>query len=94
MCTASVSIQAKVEKLIALNVAMSNLKSEAESIEAEIKNYMLSEEADIMLAGSHTVSYKPIMNKRIDTKALKALLGEEALEPYYIVSETRRFQVK
>ena len=90
MCNANNEILNKVETLLSLKDMIENLQNEAEAITDEIKNYMGDEET--MIAGSHKVTYKVTVSKRMDTTALKKVLGD-ALEGYYKMVETRPFKV-
>lgn len=90
MCNANNEILNKVENLLSLKDMIENLQNEAEAITDEIKNYMGDEET--MIAGSHKVTYKVTVSKRMDTTALKKVLGD-ALEGYYKMVETRPFKV-
>ena len=90
MCNANDSIISKVEELMEVRKMIEELQSEAESITDEIKSYMGDEET--MMAGSWKVTYKQTVSKRIDSKALKNLLGD-ALEEYHKTIVTRPFKV-
>ena len=46
-----------------------------------------------MVCGTYKVTYKEVASKRVDTAALRSLLGEEALAPYTRIIITRRFAV-
>lgn len=90
MCNANDSMVTKVEELMEVRKMIEELQSEAESITDEIKSYMGDEET--MMAGSWKVTYKQTVSKRIDSKALKNLLGD-ALDEYYKTIVTRPFKV-
>jgi predicted phage-related endonuclease len=66
------------------------LQNQMDAITDEIKAYMGDEET--MMAGSWKVTYKETVSRRMDTKALKNLLGD-ALEGYYKTIVTRPFKV-
>ena len=78
------------EELAALKKAEEDLNQRIEVIQNEIKEYMLATGEETLQVNNHTIGYRPIESKRIDTKALRALLGD-ALDPYYLISTTRRF---
>jgi predicted phage-related endonuclease len=90
MCNANDSIISKVEELMELRKMIEELQNEAESITDEIKSYMGDEET--MMAGSWKVTYKETVSRRIDSKALKQVLGD-ALDDYYKTIVTRPFKV-
>ena len=91
MCKASVEIITKVSDLVELNNMIEELQQEAENLKDEIKAFMGEEET--MICGTYKVSYKEVASKRVDTAALRSLLGEEALAPYTRIIITRRFSV-
>ena len=90
MCKANDSIITKVTDLMELRRMIEELQTEAEAITDEIKAYMGDEET--MMAGSWKVTYKETVSRRMDTTALKKLLGD-ALEGYYKTVVTRPFKV-
>ena len=67
-----------------------SLQNEAEIITDEIKAFMGAEET--MMAGCYKVTYKEQVSHRIDSAALKKVLGD-ALEGYYKTIVTRPFKV-
>ena len=90
MCKANDVIISKVQDLMDLNNMIEELQTEAEAIKDEIKAYMGDEET--MIAGSWKVTYKETVSRRMDTAALKKVLGD-ALEGYYRTIVTRPFKV-
>ena len=90
MCNANDSIISKVEELMDLRKLAEELQNQMDAITDEIKAYMGTEET--MMAGSWKVTYKETVSKRIDSKALKQVLGE-ALDDYYKTIVTRPFKV-
>ena len=90
MCNANDSIITKVEELMELRKMIEELQSEAEAITDEIKDYMQDEET--MMAGSYKVTWKETVSRRVDTTALKKLLGD-ALDEYTKTITTRPFKV-
>ena len=90
MCKANDVIISKVQDLMDLNKMVEELQAEAEVIKDEIKAYMGDEET--MMAGSWKVTYKETIARRMDTAALKKILGD-ALENYYKTVITRPFKV-
>ena len=90
MCKANDVIISKVQDLMDLNNMIEELQAEAEAIKDEIKEFMGSEET--MMAGSWKVTYRETISRRLDTAALKKILGD-ALEDYYKTIVTRPFKV-
>ena len=90
MCKANDNMVSKVEELMELRKMIEDLQTEAEALTDEIKAYMGEEET--MMAGTWKVTYKSTVSRRMDTTALKKVLGD-ALEGYYKTIETRPFKV-
>ena len=90
MCAATDKMVSKVEELMEIKKMIENLQTEAEAITDEIKAYMGDEET--MMAGTWKVTYKETVSRRMDTTALKKVLGD-ALEGYYKTVVTRPFKV-
>ena len=90
MCNANESIITKVEELMDLRKLAEELQNQMDAITDEIKAYMGDEET--MMAGSWKVTYKETVSRRMDSKALKNLLGD-ALVEYYKTIVTRPFKV-
>ena len=93
MCKANTAIESKVNELLSLIAMQEDLNAEIEALKDEIKAFMESESAETMTSGDHVVTYKEVVTKRIDTTALKKLLGD-ALEPYFNKVVTKRFQIR
>ena len=90
MCKATESIVSKVEELMEIKKMIEELENEASAITDEIKAFMGDEET--MMAGCWKVTYKETVSRRMDTAALKKILGD-ALEGYYKTIVTRPFKV-
>ena len=90
MCKANDEIITKVEDLMEIKKMIEELEQEADAITDEIKAYMGEEET--MVAGCWKVTYKETVSRRMDTAALKMILGD-ALEEYYKTVITRPFKV-
>ena len=90
MCKANDNITSKVEELMEIKKMIEELENEASVITDEIKAYMGDEET--MMAGCWKVTYKETVSRRMDTAALKKVLGD-ALEGYYKTIITRPFKV-
>ena len=90
MCKASETIVSKVEELMEIRRMIEELQTEADAITDEVKNFMGSEET--MMAGTWKVTWKETVSRRMDTTALKKVLGD-ALEGYYKTVVTRPFKI-
>ena len=90
MCNANDNIISKVEELMELRKMIEELQNEAEIITDQIKDYMQDEET--MMAGSYKVTWKTTVSRRVDTAALKKVLGD-ALDEYTKTITTRPFKV-
>ena len=90
MCTPNTTITKKVEELMELRKLAEDLQHQMETITDEIKAFMGSEET--MLAGSYKVTWKETISRRVDTTALKKVLGD-ALDEYTKTIVTRPFKV-
>ena len=90
MCKASETIVSKVEELMEIRRMIEDLQTEADAITDEVKAFMGSEET--MMAGTWKVTWKETVSRRMDTTALKKVLGD-ALEGYYKTVVTRPFNV-
>ena len=90
MCKANDEIVSKVAELMDLRKMIEDLQNEAETITDQIKAFMGDEET--MMAGTWKVTYKETVSRRMDTTALKKVLGD-ALEEYYKTVITRPFKV-
>lgn len=90
MCQPNTEITSKVEALLELRRMMEDLNAEAEALTDEIKAFMAEEET--MLVGSHKVTYKEVASKRVDTAALRKVLGD-ALDEYTKIIISRRFSI-
>lgn len=90
MCSANNTIIAKVAELMELRKMIEGLQNEADAITDEIKEYMGAEET--MMAGSWKVTWKETVSRRVDTTALKKVLGD-ALDEYIKTITTRPFKV-
>ena len=90
MCQPTTTITAKVEELMNLKKLAEELQNQMEAITDEIKAFMGDEET--MMAGSYKVTWKETVSRRVDTAALKKVLGD-ALDEYTKTITTRPFKV-
>ena len=90
MCKATNEIVTKVSDLMDIRNMIEELQAEADSITEEIKAFMGTEET--MMAGCWKVTWKETVSRRVDTTALKKVLGD-ALDEYTKTIVTRPFRV-
>jgi len=90
MCKANENMVSKVEELMEIRKMIEELENEADAIADEIKAFMGDEET--MMAGCYKVTYKEQVSHRLDSSALKKVLGD-ALEGYYKTIVSRPFRV-
>ena len=90
MCKPNKSKEKTVSELMEIRAMIEELQQEAENLTDTIKAYMGEEET--MLCGSWKITYKEQVSHRMDTTALKKVLGD-ALEGYYKTVVTRPFKV-
>ncbi len=90
MCKATDEIVTKVSDLMDIRNMIEELQAEADSITEEIKTFMGTEET--MMAGCWRVTWKETVSRRVDTTALKKVLGD-ALDEYTKTIVTRPFRV-
>ena len=90
MCKANDEIITMVADLVDINGMIDELQAEAEKLKDNIKAYMGDEET--MLAGAWKVTYRETVSRRIDTTALKKVLGD-ALDEYTKTIVSRPFRV-
>ena len=90
MCSANEKMVSKVVELMELRKLAEDLQNQMDAITDEIKAYMGDEET--MMAGSWKVTWKETVSRRVDTAALKKVLGD-ALDEYTKTITTRPFKV-
>ena len=90
MCKPNNEIEKTVSELMEIRAMIEELQQEAENLTDTIKAYMGEEET--MLCGSWKITYKEQVSHRMDTTALKKVLGD-ALEGYYKTVVTRPFKI-
>lgn len=90
MCTPNTTITKKVEELMELRKLAEDLQNQMDALTDDIKAFMGTEET--MLAGSYKVTWKETVSRRVDTTALKKVLGD-ALDEYTKTIVTRPFKV-
>ena len=82
----------RVKKLQALEAKMKELEDQAEAIRAELKADLESKGEDEHNTGSFIIRWKEIVNRRLDSKALKAALPD-VFAAYSRESVSRRFTI-
>ena len=90
MCKPNREIENTVSELMEVRKMIEELEAEASALTDTIKAYMGEEET--MLCGSWKITYKEQVSHRIDSAALKKVLGD-ALEGYYKTIVTRPFKI-
>lgn len=90
MCTPNTTITKKVEELMELRKLAEDLQNQMDALTDDIKAFMGTEET--MMAGSYKVTWKETVSRRVDTTALKKVLGD-ALDEYTKTIVTRPFKV-
>ena len=88
--TSTTQIDKKVSELIELRKMADDLQAEIDAVTDEIKAYMGDEPT--MVSGPWTITYKPVIQNRLDSVKLKKDLGD-ALEGYYKTVTTRPFKI-
>ena len=88
--TSTVDIDRKVSELIDLRKLADDLQREIDTLTDDIKAYMGNEGS--MVSGPWTITYKPVIQNRLDSVKLKKDLGD-ALEGYYKTVTTRPFKI-
>ena len=91
MCKPNDRMSVVVSDLLDLRAMIEELQAEETALVDEIKAYMGDEEN--MMVENHKIRYAEVVSKRIDTTALKKVLGDEALDPYTKVVVSRRFSI-
>lgn len=90
MCKPNPTIEKTVSDLMEIRAMIEELQTQAEALTDTVKAYMGEEET--MLCGSWKITYKEQVSHRMDTTALKKVLGD-ALEGYYKTVVTRPFKI-
>ena len=90
MCKANQNMVEKVAELMEIRKMIEELENEVDAIADEVKAFMGDEET--MMAGCYKVTYKEQVSHRLDSSALKKVLGD-ALEGYYKTIVSRPFRV-
>ena len=82
-------IETTMKELLELKRMKDDLEAEISALEDKIKDEM--GEAEELVAGPFKATWKAVTSSRLDSKALVAFLGKDALAPYYKTTTTRRF---
>ena len=90
MCKANDRMETVLSDLLDVKNMIEELQQEETALIDEIKAYMGDDET--MVIGTHKIRYAEVVSKRVDTTALKKILGD-ALEDYYKTIVTRPFKV-
>ena len=82
----------KIEKLQELEAFIEEIKAEAEAVRDEIKEQMLSEDTEELIAGQYIVRWTSVLTNRFDTTAFKKALPE-VYKSFTKQSASRRFTI-
>ena len=66
----------KVEKLKELEELLEEVKTEAESVRDEIKQEMLTQDTEELVAGQYIIRWTSVLTNRFDTTAFKKVLPD------------------
>ena len=82
----------KVEKLKELEELLEEVKTEAESVRDEIKQEMLTQDTEELVAGQYIVRWTSVLTNRFDTTAFKKVLPD-VYKAYTKQIASRRFTI-
>lgn len=82
----------KVEKLKELEELLEEVKTEAESVRDEIKQEMLTQDTEELVAGQYIIRWTSVLTNRFDTTAFKKVLPD-VYKAYTKQITSRRFTV-
>ena len=85
-------ITAKIEALREMENLIEEAKAEAESLRDEIKNEMLAQDTEEMMAGQYIVRWTSVLSQRFDTSAFKKVMPE-VYKAYTKQVSSRRFTI-
>lgn len=83
----------KVELLAEYEVAIEEMKAEAEELKKDIKEEMDARETEELQIGRFIVRFTSILSSRFDTKRFKENFGEEVYKAYTKEVKSRRFSI-
>lgn len=82
----------KVEKLKELEELLEEVKTEAESVRDEIKQEMLTQDTEELVAGQYIIRWTSVLTNRFDTTAFKKVLPD-VYKAYTKQITSRRFTI-
>lgn len=82
----------KVEKLKELEELLEEVKTEAENVRDEIKQEMLTQDTEELVAGQYIIRWTSVLTNRFDTTAFKKVLPD-VYKAYTKQITSRRFTV-
>ena len=88
----STQITKKIEDLLALEQLMEEAKAEADTLRDEIKEEMLSQGVDVLMAGQYIVRWTSVLSNRFDSNAFKKVMPE-VYKAYVKPVFSRRFSI-
>ena len=85
-------LEQKIERRQALKRMLDQVSDEIATVEDEIKAEMGDRES--MTVGVFKVTWKNVVSKRLDTKAIKNAFAEAVLAPFMVATASRRFDIR
>ena len=82
----------KVEKVKELEELLEEVKTEAESVRDEIKQEMLTQDTEELVAGQYIIRWTSVLTNRFDTTAFKKVLPD-VYKAYTKQIASRRFTI-
>lgn len=91
----SMDIEKKVNQLKELEAFIAEVEAEAETIKDEIKNYMANEKKveELILGNGTIVRYTSVLSTRLDSKAIKEIMGIDFIKKFSKNISSMRFQI-
>ena len=85
-------ITKKIEDLLALEQLMEEAKAEADTLRDEIKEEMLNQGVDVLMAGQYIVRWTSVLSNRFDSNAFRKVMPE-VYKAYVKPVFSRRFSI-
>lgn len=82
----------KVEKLKELEELLEEVKTEAENVRDEIKQEMLTQDTEELVAGQYIIRWTSVLTNRFDTTAFKKVLPD-VYKAYTKQITSKRFSI-
>ncbi len=88
-----ITLTHRIEELNDLEVAIEELKVEAEAIRDQIKTEMSDRGVEEMIVGDYIVRWIDVLSSRFDTKRFKVEMGEGLYKEYTKEVSSKRFTI-